>query len=360
MTNEKKINTLNLIKDIFLSILISLLFFIPFLKQIVPIYKFVMEHHYIYLGFIGIIGAVFFVLNIYLSFEKNTNKKQFFKDMLPIFILLLYMIWTFISAIFAENRYLAFYGTDYRKDGYFSYILYAGCFGLSFCIDSKKIKKLLLYVFVIGAVLVVIFTQIAASGHLYRLFFNINVSFSQFNHYGYYLLLATAISSFLFISEKNIFVKIINLLMYTYLLYYLILNNTFGCYLALFLTFIIFLLTALIKKEKRIFIEIAILVFIITSFFGKTTEKNIASDNLTTFSKDIKNIVSTDHKQSDVEKAGTGRMKLWIYGMKFFSERPILGYGPENLGAKYAEAKIGQDRPHNILVQLITTSGLPG
>ena len=70
--------------------------------------------------------------------------------------------------------------------------------------------------------------------------------------------------------------------------------------------------------------------------------------------------MSTDHKQSDVEKAGTGRMKLWIYGMKFFSERPILGYGPENLGAKYAEAKIGQDRPHNILVQLITTSGLPG
>ena len=148
--------------------------------------------------------------------------------------------------------------------------------------------------------------------------------------------------------------------MYIYLLYYLILNNTFGCYLALFITFIIFLITALIKKEKRVLIALSIIAFIITSFFAKTTEKNIASDNLATFSKDIHNIVSTAPTSADFEKAGTGRMLLWIYGLKFFSQRPIIGYGPENLGAKFAEAKINQDRPHNILIQLATTSGLPG
>ena len=53
-------------------------------------------------------------------------------------------------------------------------------------------------------------------------------------------------------------------------------------------------------------------------------------------------------------------MLLWKYGLQFFMERPIFGYGPENLETKYLENHISQDRPHNLLIQLATTSGLPG
>lgn len=50
-------------------------------------------------------------------------------------------------------------------------------------------------------------------------------------------------------------------------------------------------------------------------------------------------------------------MEIWNYN---FLEKPILGYGAENLEAEYARYNIEQDRPHNLIIQLATTSGLPG
>ena len=41
-------------------------------------------------------------------------------------------------------------------------------------------------------------------------------------------------------------------------------------------------------------------------------------------------------------------------------QKPILGYGAENLEVEYAKYNINQDRPHNLIIQLATTSGLPG
>ena len=53
-------------------------------------------------------------------------------------------------------------------------------------------------------------------------------------------------------------------------------------------------------------------------------------------------------------------MALWINGIKFMLNSPIIGYGPDNLRPMYAELNINQDRPHNLLIQLATTSGIPG
>ena len=71
-------------------------------------------------------------------------------------------------------------------------------------------------------------------------------------------------------------------------------------------------------------------------------------------------IFNGKQEKEEIEKAGTGRMELWVNGLKFFTERPIIGFGPENLGKKYFEKNISQDRPHNLIIQLLTTSGLPG
>ena len=60
------------------------------------------------------------------------------------------------------------------------------------------------------------------------------------------------------------------------------------------------------------------------------------------------------------EKAGSGRAKLWRYGLIMISQKPILGYGAENLEAEYAKYNVNADRPHNLLIQLATTSGIPG
>ena len=91
-----------------------------------------------------------------------------------------------------------------------------------------------------------------------------------------------------------------------------------------------------------------------------TTNKKMNNTNIKE-----ENNKAKDEVLSLAEKAGTGRLDLWINGIKFFLERPILGYGPDNLGAKYKEVEIreedrNQDRPHNLLIQLATTSGIIG
>lgn len=363
MKNKRKtLKQLNLIKNVFLFILIFILFSLPVLKQFYPITLFVIDNNLIFLKIIGSIGLFFLVINLYINFEKSENKKQYLKNLIPIFLLVLYMIWTFISALFAENKELAFNGTKYRKEGYFTYLAYAGIFGLAFCIDSKKIKKTLLYSFLVIAIFTTILSRFAEQGFFNNLFWSINTntaSFFQLNHYGYYLLIANAITCSLFITEKSKSLKILNLIIYSFLLYHLILNDTFGCYLALITNFIVFLIILMIKKEKKFPIIILICTFILISVISKFSTKAI-NTNISTLKNDLRIIITSDPSDKQYLRAGTGRMKLWINGLNFFAEKPILGYGPENLEKKYIKAGISQDRPHNILIQLATTSGAPG
>ena len=352
----------NLIKDIFLFILIIFLLLLPILKQFLPITMLIVESNYLILQTLGILGLYFLVINIYINFEKNNNKKIYLKNLIPIFILVLYMLWTFISSFNAENKHIAFNGTEYRKEGYFTYLAYAGIFGLAFCINSEKLKKILLYLFLIIALLSTIFAQFAEHGYFNHFFWSVDAktaSFFQFNHYGYYLLIANAIACSLFITEKNKFFKILNLIIYSYLLYYLIFNDTFGCYLALILDLIIFLIFCIIKKYKKISIIILISTFILISVFSIHFNNYVAT-NITVFKDDIQTIISVDSPESQILDTGTHRMGLWINGIKFFIKKPILGYGPEQLENKYTEVGISQDRPHNLLIQLATTSGFPG
>lgn len=363
MINENLVKKLYSIKDSILFILISILLFIPILKNFFPTYSFAIKNDYTILKIIGILGIYFFVSYLYFLYKKSKDKKEFFKVFLPIFILFLYMIWTFISSIFSPNKSLAFLGTSYRKDGYVTYILYAGCFGLSFGITSTKMKKALLYLFSAIAILSIVITEISKLGWFYKIICNINSlngSFDNSNHYGYYLLMVTSICSLLFITEKNKFLKILSFCMYSILLYYLILNNTFGCYLALILTFFILLTTVIIKKEKKSAIIVCICIFFLLSIFTNNNSQNIAGNNIHSLSSDLQKIVTKSPNDSTWKKTGSGRTQLWIHGLQFIAKRPILGYGPENLENLYLNLGIRQDRAHNLLIQLATTSGIPG
>ena len=51
---------------------------------------------------------------------------------------------------------------------------------------------------------------------------------------------------------------------------------------------------------------------------------------------------------------------MWKYGIKIFLQKPILGYGADNLSSEYKKYNIEQDRPHNLIINLLATSGIPG
>lgn len=132
MTNDVSIKNLSKIKDGILFVLILTLFLIPLLKHFSFTYSFALKNDYNILKILGILGIYFLLFYIYLQYDKNKNLKQFFKELSP----------------FSPDTSLAFFGTSYRKDGFITYLLYAGCFGLSFGISSKKNKSnIIIFIF---------------------------------------------------------------------------------------------------------------------------------------------------------------------------------------------------------------------
>lgn len=364
---NKVLEKIEKFKEVIILLLLSIWLTMPFLKLLMLTYKF---EQYNYIKIVGVIGIFFLFFYIVKNCYKNENLKKFLKKILPILIFSVYMIWTLISCIFSPDRGRAFYGTTYRLDGYVTYLAYAGFFSLSFLLDSTKYKKRVLSFFVLFAVINCLIIVLSNNFYCMNIFWikdYKNGVFLNSNHYGYYLLLATICANFLFVIEEKVYLKIGYLISYIILMYYLIINDTFGVYLAIGITLVIFFIYCLCSKKKRVISSISVIIFIVMSCVVCDNGRNIAFQNVSTLVNDVKKVASIitrseseGDKKSDVEKAGSGRMALWVNGVKFFLQRPLLGYGPENLEAKYAEVNIDQDRPHNLIIQLATTSGLPG
>ena len=70
----------------------------------------------------------------------------------------------------------------------------------------------------------------------------------------------------------------------------------------------------------------------------------------------INSIINSDE---NAEFAGSGRWRLWVNGIKFVFEKPLFGYGPENLGYRYLMEDIKLDRPHNEIIQFAASLGVP-
>ena len=362
------------IKDILIFILLFLWMIMPILQSIKKI-EYIIEVRQIYFRLmktIAFVGIGTSIMIIYNKFKNSDNKKQVFKQLLPIFIFIIYMIWTLISCYQARIRNNAFHGNSYRKEGYFMYINYAGFFLCAVLLDNKKLRKTLLNAFIITSLFLMTINRICLDAQRYKdIFVNTQIDdsvFLQFNHYGYYIMMSLICALGLFMQEKNKVIKILYLISYTLIGYALIYNDTFGCYLATCLFLIMYAIYALIKKTDRKTICVAIAIFILLSCVIFKNGQNLAFKNLKEFFGDINTIVckilNIEIEGEDIDEkfdaTGTQRMELWVNGIKFIWKKPIIGYGPDNVGHEYLMNNIGQDRPHNLIIYLACVSGIPG
>lgn len=364
------------IKEATIAIIFIIWILIPMLKEIKITSGLILENEYKFMELAGIIGIYLGVYHIYkiIKTAKGTDKtRAILKEILPFILLTLYLIWTLISCVLAKDINKSFYGSKYRLEGYITYLIYAGFCLNSYIIKSNKIKKTLLVTFLIIAVSnIALIKLVHINTNLVKYFYYTDMKtgiFDNSNHYGYYLLMAVMVSTFLFIKEKNCLLKIVYALAYGILLYTLIVNNTFGSYLAGAITLIIFLIYSIYNKKHIKSSVIVILIFIILSSIVKQNGQNIAITNIKEFGADICKILNIDFVKEESntkktnknwERAGNGRARLWKYGLIMISQKPILGYGAENLEVEYQKYNINADRPHNLLIQLGTTSGIPG
>lgn len=237
-------------------------------------------------------------------------------------------------------------------------------------LENKKLRKALLNTFIISSIFLIIVVRICLGGEKFLNIFTNNTIenavFYQFNHYGYYLMMSLICALGLFITEKNKYLKTVYLIAYTLIGYASIYNDTFGCYLAIIVILILFAIYAIIKKKDRRAIFTAIIVFALLSGITFKDNINLAYRNISQLNEDIITIIckimniELEDIDEKLKKAGTNRMELWINGIKFVLEKPIIGYGPDNLAEKYEDQGIDQDRPHNLLIYLACVSGIPG
>lgn len=362
------------IKDRIIFILLFFWMIMPIIQTIKPFYDIIniKEIYFALMKITGIAGIGISIVTIYKKIRESEDKKDTIKGLLPIFIFVLYMIWTLISCFLSPNVNQAFNGNYYRKEGYFMYINYAGYFLCALLLENKKLKKILLNAFIVTSVFLIILSRICLDGERFtNIFVNNKIEttvFAQFNHYGYYLMMSLICCLGLFMKEKNKILKVIYLIIYTLIGYATIYNDTFGCYLATLIILILYGIYAIIKKTDKKAISVAIIIFVILSCITTVENENIAYKNITRFGKDIRaiicKIVNIDVEDEEIEKefeeAGTSRMQLWVNGVKFVLKRPIIGYGPDNLRVEYLNEGIKQDRPHNLLIYLAAVSGIPG
>ncbi len=346
----------------------------------------------------------FYYMIVFLEkYDRKVSKtiSQFFKENKGLLFLLLFMVWTFLSCIFAKDLFRSFMGSYNLRDGYIAFMGYGS---ILICMllmgyNNEKAKKIILNLFIISTTIVATLTLI----HYYSDNFPILIKqiptestsgiFNNSNHYGYLLSIAVTAIAAMTVKEKNISYKGLYALCFVIQSWMLILNNTFGAYIgvsvALFVMFIYEIFLFFSKKyrtENNFSLYTMLLlmsVFVVFSGGIKNASGDvIVVNNIKGISKDIVNITSslkssgeestggyaeeiisgeqTNANVTEAAEAGSGRWKLWVGAWQLIKERPIMGWGLENMKAEYIRIGIGEGRSHSLIFQLGGTTGIVG
>ena len=321
----------------------------------------VFRRSFLVLGSITIIFAATQLVSCW----KTLISKDFIKKHPWILLLALLLLWAAISTSLSDNPIPQFVGSSIRCDGLFSYFIYAAIFCCALRIQNNSYKKWLfrLFVGVVDVLSIIMICQAAKVYPFYQVFEAPYAAvFNQFNHFGYMLCMSSLCAVGLFLYDDAKRFGVAHIASFAFLVLTLLLNDTFGCYLAVFVGVCVTILLWIRsgrKAEARIFIPMGIFIILsLISFFGLLAplqQGGGVAKNFFQLGFDLNAIGAGD----DAAKvAGTGRMTLWIEALKMIPYRPVFGYGPEGLMQDYA-ILVGTDRPHCELIQYAVFLGIP-
>jgi O-antigen ligase len=314
--------------------------------------------------YINIIGysCLFLTFLIFINVMVKRKSKGWFMETLrrhpvPLFLFLM-LVWSIFSYAFSSDRNLALHGSSYRHEGLLTYFAYAGIFCCGYIVLDKKIRVCLMKIFVLTATVLSMLMLInqPALNRLFSLEYGSAV-FQNINHFGYYLCLAVMLAAALVLREPR-FNKSVFFWTFTFivLIYALIVNNSFGPYIAVVMGFIFLLVLTLLYARKS-WLHAVMLIFILFALsFWFNMKTNYLTHEAATLSEDIVNIVQNNEK---APQAGSYRWILWVHAVNYILEKPVFGYGPENLFNRYLQDGINCRCPHNEILQLSATLGIP-
>lgn len=302
----------------------------------------------------NLFGAIFYIggfaaitLSILIVYKGIKNKEFKLHKWDICFILL--MIWGLFSVIFSEDKQLTIIGSNYRMDGYLSYIIYASFYIGARTLKSEKIRLWILRTLAFAT------TSLCFDFILGKSIVSI---FNNQNHFAYLLTISCLLLCGLFLYESKIILKLLYLIMFGINVYTLIYVDTFGSYLAVLFGMILsVILVCFAKQEKQIIISSIIALFIFIAISTTVdTKTHLLRSNFSSLFTDVEKI-ATD--APDADEAGSLRIMLWKLSFQYIKERPVFGYGPEGPYHAFREDGLGYDRPHNEYIQHALFMGIP-
>lgn len=322
----------------------------------------IMEQGFYIIGAVADVFAIFYIARIILVGEKQ-KLKEFIKTHIWDILLFIMLPIAFISALRGEVREYAFWGVMFRHDGFISYLIYASLYICAKSIKSNKLRRILLRAMAmlicslsINTFLQFNFEIIEGNSVLVENICQYGVYNSIYyntNHFAYILIMGLMASGILVVIEEKKLLKVIWLFVYGFVLWGLIVNNTFGGYLAVALGTVFMSIVMFVNNKKNLIASMAVLLV----FVGVSIFTDIHSDGI--LRKNIK-VTYSDAKTMDTNNAGgSGRIGLWKENIEFIKQKPWLGYGPEGTYMMMIRGETIGDRPHNEYIQHALYMGIP-
>ena len=269
----------------------------------------------------------------------------------------LLLAWSALSWLMSDNRLLAWWGDAYRRDGLMSYLLYGGIFAVAWQLRGKlQVRRVLVTLTAVSAGLAALAVlDLEAMNRTLHLT-QVTSVFYNANHYGYFLAL-TAPGALFLLAEHSMKLsrKLSVLAAFGLITASLNLNQSLGPFLGVVVALMFVLAVTCWLRQPVGPVLLVIGLFAAVSVLVNLIQPRLLAD-LLRLSRDTQLIVDG---APEAMTAGSSRWILWVNGMQMALERPLLGFGPDNLGAVYLARGITIDRPHNELIQLAASLGFP-
>ena len=316
------------------------------------------------LGIITVIFAVYLIVIYRRQIFTIVNVKS--KPWCFLFLALL--LWCIVSTLLSDDISLAFFGKKYAFTGLGAYFIYAGMFISALTIQKEKYRKniLRLFIGVMTYLSALIIGQAFTDSFLdTSMGYDYSAVFFQHNHFGYVLCMGIICAAGLFLLDKSAgaFKKVIYACCMAVQLYGLLLNGTFGSYLAVVVGLpVMYLLYAIRREGFKPYVLIPLIILIALTavdFAGYVPADEPLAARFGLLSKEVSDI-STGSE--DVVHVGTGRGTLWMQTVDRIKERPLFGYGPEGFHDETAIIShdgVTEDSPHNEFLQMVGYTGIP-
>ncbi len=313
---------------------------------------------------LGVITLLFAAICVVMSRTRICDQASV-RSMPWFYLLLGILVWAGISTLLADDPTVAFRGGTYMNDGLASYFIYGGVFVCGSMIRKENYRRLLLQMFcaVTGYLAILMVVQMSGNAFLdYAFPGRQKIVFNQFNHFGYVLCMAILASAglYLFDDRAGKLLKTVYLADFSLLVYALLLNDTFGSYLAVVAALpVVYVFYVRYGKRIRVATLLPVLLLILLSVMNaagwlSADGSSALTTNIQQLGTDVTNIAAN---RPEAAAAGTERMLLWRQTVERILQRPIFGFGPEGF---YGVNALSEGKsPHNEYLQLAGYLGIP-